>query len=150
MQLKRCAGSAKSPSVRAQKQPALSSPVLPYPSTLASVKATAAAVTTVTSTLPKPFSASTHANLKQFALAHLRDSSCLHSGCCRLLKRLRALRLFRRCALRAHFLRVRGVFCPLKPRRQLCRRLYLMISRRRPLASAVCPSGRREVGHGRA
>ena len=72
---KRRAGSVSSPNVTAQKQPALSSPMRGYPVTRSSAKAAAAAAVTTPSTLPKPSSAPTHADLQQFALVHSRDSS---------------------------------------------------------------------------
>ena len=46
-----------------------------YPVTRSSAKAAAAAAVTATSTLPLPSSATTHADLQQFALVHSRDSS---------------------------------------------------------------------------
>ena len=60
---KRRAGFTKSPSVIAEKQPPLSSPVRGYPATLSSAEAAAAAAVTAPSTLPKPSSAPTHAGL---------------------------------------------------------------------------------------
>ena len=68
-------GSVSSPSVTTQMQPALSSPVRGYPVTQKSAKAAAAAAVTAPSTLPKPSSAPTHADLQQFALVHSSDSS---------------------------------------------------------------------------
>ena len=73
--VKRRAGSASSPSVTTQKQPALSSPVRGYPVTRSSAKAAAAAAVNAPSTLPKPSSAPTHADLQEFALVHSSDSS---------------------------------------------------------------------------
>ena len=46
-----------------------------YPVTRSSAKAAAAAAVTAPSTLPKPSSAPTYANLQQFALVHSRDLS---------------------------------------------------------------------------
>ena len=72
---KRRAGSAKSLSVIAKKQPALSSPVRGYLATLSSAKAVSAAAITAPSTLPKLSSAATHVDLQQFALLLSCDSS---------------------------------------------------------------------------
>ena len=64
-----------SPSVKAQKQTALSSPVRGYSVTRSSAQAAAVAAVTDSSTLPKPSSAPTHDDLQQFALVHSSDSS---------------------------------------------------------------------------
>ena len=72
---KRRNGSVSSPSVAAQKQPALSSRVRGYFVTRSSAKAAVAAVVTVPSTLPKLSSAPTQVYLQQFALVHSPDSS---------------------------------------------------------------------------
>ena len=69
------AGFAKSPNVIAQKQPALSSPVRGNPVTRSSAKTAVAAAATDPSTLPKPSSAPTPADLQLFSLVHTRDSS---------------------------------------------------------------------------